>query len=178
MSKLIPFLVLVLTTGSAFGAEPQFKNERAKKAEAAYQAALKEARRAYINELDQAIKEAGGAGDLDEANKMADVKEALEEEGKFNDRDPLALVRKKLENTTWKTPSNPKGFLRFGKANKTQNHTGNGGAWVVTDEVTALTQSHGTSNIYVFKFDEDLKTATVYTFVRSEKDKPRAYQRR
>jgi len=176
MSKSIPLFVLLLFSSSVLAAEPQFKNERAKKAEAAYQAALKTAREAYIKELDMAIKEAGGAGDLDDANRMSDVKEALEEEGKFNDRDPLALVRKDLEGSAWKPSSNPRGRHRFLKDNKTINYQGIKGVWVVTDEKTALTQVFESSDIYVFEFDEDRKTANVFRFVKS-KDKPKFYRR-
>lgn len=178
MSKFVPLFVLLLASSSAFGAEPQFKNERGKKAEEAYQAKLKEARGAYIKELELAIKEAGGAGDLEEANKMAELKESLEEAGESEDRDDLAPVRRKLENTSWRDPANPGGYLRLLNNNKTRNHKDNRGVWVVTDEQTALTQSHSSANIYVFKFDEALKSAKVYTFVQSKEVKPRTFRKR
>jgi len=181
MLKLVLPIAVVLVSSSVSGEEPQFNNERANKAAAAYQAKLKEAREAYIKELDVAIKEAGGAGDLDDANKLADLKEVLEKENKLDDRDPLAAVRKELEGTTWKpitSPPSPRAFNRFRKDNKTVNHNGVEGVWIVTDENTAVMQNYNSANIFVFKFDKGLKTATVYMFEKSEKNKPTTFKRR
>ena len=170
MPKFIPFLVLVLLTGTAAGDEPQFKNERAKKAEAAYQAKLKEAREAYIKELEVAIKESGGAGDLDEANKMAELKDSLVEAGESEDRDEFAAVRRELEGTTWKSSKDPRGFHRFLKDNKTINAKGTKGVWVVTDEKTAVMQNYNSADVHIFEFDDELKTAKVSKFVKSKDD--------
>lgn len=178
MSRFIPLVVLLLVSNSVCGAEPQFKNERAQKAEEAYQAKLKAARESYIKELDVAIKEAGGAGELDEANKMAELKQSLEEAGESEDRDELAPFRRKLENTRWGDPTNPGGFLRLLTKGKTRNHKNYSGVWVVTDEHTALTQSNHSANIYVFKFDEEMNTAKVYTFEQSKDAKPRTFRKR
>lgn len=178
MSRFVPLVVLLLVSSSVCGAEPQFKNQRAQKAEETYQAKLKAARESYIKELDLSIKEAGGAGELDEANKMAELRESLIEAGESEDRDELAPVRRKLENTRWGDPTNPGGFLRLLTKGKTRNHKNNSGVWVVTDELTALTQSHNSANIYVFKFDEEMRSAKVYTFEQSKNLKPRTFRKR
>ena len=36
--------------------------------------------------------------------------------------------------------------------------------WMVSDERTAVTQSFRTRSVYVFKFDEDLTSATIFKF--------------
>lgn len=178
MSKHLTLILSLVIVHSAYAEEPVFKNARAIEAQRTYEEKLKSARQEYIQELEKAIKEEGGKGNLEEANKISDEKNALELEARGGDQDPISIVRRKLEGTKWRDPSNPQGYLGFLKDYKTRNHLNRSGVWIVTDEHTAVTQSHYGNNIYVFKFDEDLKTAKVYTFLESTKTKPRIFRKR
>ena len=170
---LIVSLLLLGLTGGVFG---QAENERAKSAAEVYQKAVDEARQAYIKELELAIKEAGGAGDLEEANRLAENKAALEKEGKVDENDPVALATKQLENSKWVTPGKGKGFIRFLPGNKTTNHMAVAGVWIMTDKQTALTQNGKGGDIHVFQFDEKLKQAVVHRFENA--NVPKTYVKR
>ena len=162
MKVAIPLMVLAGLCGAAT-CSAQEKNKRAQQAEKAYEAAIEQARAAYIAELETAIKEEGGEGHLDEANRLSEVKEALELEAKLGSSDPADVARSKLENSTWKTPRNPRGYIRFLKNNKTTNHLRVGGAWITFDGKTAITQSFNSGAIYLFEFDDELKNASEFT---------------
>lgn len=151
-------------------------NPRAEAAEAAYKKAIDDARNIYIGELDAAIKEEGADGNLEEANKLADMKESLLLEAKLGDSDPAFVTSKRLENTRWGTRANPKGFIKFLSNNKTQNHLKTGGVWIASDESTVITQSRNSGHIYLFQFSKDLKTATVHRFENAKQ--PEAYFRK
>lgn len=134
------------------------------RAEAAYKKAIEDARNVYIGELHAAINEEGAAGNLDEANKLADTKESLLLEAKLGVSDPAFVTSKRLENTRWGTRANPKGFIKFLSKNRTQNHLNTGGVWLASDESTVITQSRNSGHIYLFQFSKDLRTATVHRF--------------
>ena len=170
--------LLTLTTVLALGIASVVRAEesRARVAKAAYDKAVKAAREAYIEQLELAIKEEGGAGNLEEANRLAEEKKSLELEGQLGSSDPADLAAKKLQNTTWKTRRNPKGFLRFLKDNKTQNHLKTGGVWIATDKDTVITQSRNSGAIYMFQFSKDLRSARVHRF--ESKGKPETYFKR
>lgn len=157
------FVYMVISVSIA-QLDAQAEHPRARRAREAFEASVTKARAAYIQQLDEAIKEAGGAGDLDEANRLKEIKTSLELEAKGEGRDPISIRTKRLENTRWFTRKNPNGFIRFLRGNQTQNHLGTGGVWILTDKSTAITQSRNSGNIYLFRFDESLKSATVHRF--------------
>ena len=164
MPRPITFLILIVASNPVSGAEPDFQSERARTALQAYEAAVDEAREAYIAELELAIMEAGGQGDLDEANLLSEAKESLELESTQGESDPVRLFARELENTRWVT--GPGRFNRFRPGNRTVNHNGDEGVWMASDEKTAVMQVFRTSSVFVFKFDDDLQSATMFKFDR------------
>ena len=100
--SLCCFLLLAALMNDAFGDEP-FKNATAREAQAAYKAAIAKAKAAYVQALDKAAKEAGGAGRLDEANRIAAEKKKVESDqgASGRDTDLAAQLRNKIEGTLW-----------------------------------------------------------------------------
>ncbi|MBD3672039.1 MAG: hypothetical protein HUJ26_00820 [Planctomycetaceae bacterium] len=79
--------------------------------------------------------------------------------------DPL---RKSLTDSTWDLGKGD--WQQFMPEMKTTNRLNRTGNWVVTDEKTALTGGRGSEGaIYIWKFDETLKNATITKYVRDTK---------
>ncbi len=130
----------------------------------------------FLAELTTGIKAAQDKGDQSAAKELNDEREILRMAPSIKESGPASLATKKLENTVWRTRANPTGFLRFLKDNRTVNHRGTRGVWIMSDKNTALTQSGSSGNIYVFRFKPDLRSAIVHTF--KDDKKPRPYVRR
>lgn len=160
---LYPLIIITVFSQSVSGLHAE--NVRARAAAKAYEKAVESAREAYIKELDVAIKEEGAAGNLAEANKLAETKASLKLEATIGDSDPAFVTTRKLIKTRWGNKKNPKGFLQFLENNKTANHLKKPGVWIAADEFTVLTQSKNSGHIYVLNFDKDFKTAIVHRFI-------------
>ena len=160
----ILLVIAVFNCVSFFSPFVYAENARAKSAARAYEKAVEAARNVYIKELDEAIKEEGAAGNLKEANKLAEVKASLKLEATLGDSDPTFVTTRKLIKTRWGNKKNPKGFLQFLENNKTANHLKKPGVWIAADEFTVLTQSNNSGHIYVLRFDKDFKSAIVHRF--------------
>ena len=178
MSQIRFFRVLLFGAAVAMiHVNAHAENKRAKDAAKAYNAALAKARKAYASELELAIKEEGGAGNLTEANRLKEVKTSIETEGKIGPNDAISVATRKLENTVWGTTKNKKGFLRLLRRNRTMNHLKVGGVWIVSDKTTAILQSGSSGNIYVMKFNEKLTGAAVHKFQAVDEKPARFYRK-
>jgi len=161
--RRLAFVATILLVAAPAKAEDQpFKNERAKTAREAYQAALKEARDAYIAELERAIREEGGQGNVEEAQLLDEAKQALVDEQAGLETDPVRRFQNSLENTRWVT--GPGVFNRFLPNNRTINHKGEKGVWMASDEKTAVMQVYNSRSVYVFKFNDNVTEATFFKF--------------
>ena len=161
-------LVSSLTSVSAVSAEKPLKSASLRKAKKAYEAAVAKARAAYVVELDKGIKAAGGAGDLDEANRIAEVKKALQADSKPLGKSPREILTRRLTGTTWRfVERKDKLTVRFRPNGLAVNSLGHKSVWIASDKNTVLQQSHVDAAIGVWKFDKQLKSAGRFSFVKS-----------
>ena len=86
---------LILASVNSVHAQKPFKNKIALAAKKSYDEAIAKAKKEYAAKLDIAIKDAGGAGDVDEANKL------LAEKKRVDGTDPIAALRRRLIGTKW-----------------------------------------------------------------------------
>jgi hypothetical protein len=87
--------ILMLLSATPLAAE-EFTTDTAKAAEAAYEADLKIAREKYSKALDESVKQAVEAGDLEEVKRIVAVKEGLEGKAPVTEKDG------KVERVLWK----------------------------------------------------------------------------
>lgn len=173
MVRAIPTAVicLVLISANVVGQDKSFKNKTARAAQKAYDAAIARAKREYVAKLDVAIKEAGGAGDLDEANLIAEEKKNIG----IATSDPFESLRRRMIGTKWNnSPNNRKNWLLFLDKNAGADYRKQGFTWFVmgTDAVVYQYTKGFDSTIYIFKFDENFRTATGYGFNKHSKTFP------
>ena len=171
---LCSFCMLTFLVSSACGDKP-FKNATARKAKTVYdtaaskakvvyQAALKKAAADYVVQLDKAIKEAGGAGHLDEAIRISDEKKRIDADRNVPTTESAGKLRKRLEGTVWTI--DPNQWLRFEKHGIAVKENGKKMVWVVTPKNTLVLQSYETTNLYVWQLDKHLLSARVTAFVK------------
>ena len=153
---------------TALAAKKAFENER-KKIEDAGHKAIAKAKKEYAAKLEIAIKEAGGAGKLDEANLLATEKKRID------GSNTIEKTRKRLEGMRWVRNSN----ISI-KLNPNRHYVTNGGepgVWLLANPRTLILQSHKSFLIGVFKFNETLTQANVYYF-QKQANPPRVFKKR
>ncbi len=165
---------VLVTAHSAIAQEKPFKNRTAQAAKKAYEAAIAKAQKEYIKELEIAIKEAGGAGDIDDANRIVAEKNEIAS-GSIKPRDSTERLQRRLEGTTW--GPRPTVTLKLHAKRQAVLSGGGGAVWVVSDTETLLLQDHKSKQITVWKFDKQLKSARLYEFEQSKQKKPLIYKR-
>lgn len=158
------------SANESWTAEP-FANKTAREAQQVYEAEVAKAKADYAAKLEIAIKEAGGAGNLEEANRIAALKKEIES----GEDDPVEKSRKALEGTRW--GPNPQSTLKLYPDRKVVFAGGHSGTWILSDPQTLLLQSEKSANINVWKFDEKLKSARVYMFTQFKKDDEIVYKK-
>lgn len=163
-------LLSIFTSWDATRADEPFNNETAKSAQKTYEQAVEKAKKEYLEQLEIAIKEAGGAGDLAEANRIAAERDAIRD----SEDDPIDRLRKRLEGSRWGINRNL--TLKLNPKRKVVFAAGYPGTWILADEKTLILQSSRSANIEMWKFDESLRSAKKYTF-ELNKDKTRDYKR-
>ncbi len=176
ISKCVAFAVcfVLVTARSAIAQEKPFTNKTAVAAKKSYQEATAKAQKEYIAKLDIAIKEAGGAGDIDEANRIVAEKNEIAS-GSIKSHDPFEKLTKRLEGTTW--GPRPTVTLMFQSRQKAVLSGGGGAVWGASDPQTILLQDHKSKQITVWKFDDGLKVARLYEFEQSKQQKPLLYRK-
>lgn len=172
--SLAAVCLILVTANSAVAQKKPFKNKTARAAKKSYEEAIAKAKKEYLAKLEIAIKEAGGAGDIDEANRIVAEKKEVAS-GTGAQRDPLEKLRKRLEGTRW----GPRPTVTLKLMPKQQAILSGGGAavWTVSDPRTVLLQDHKSRQITVWKFDERMKSARLYEFEQSKQSKPLIYKK-
>ncbi|MCH7990622.1 MAG: hypothetical protein IID46_15890 [Planctomycetes bacterium] len=158
---------LILASANSAVAQKPFKNKTARAAQKVYEAAIVKAKKEYVAKLEIAIKEAGGAGDVDEFNKIATEKKRVD------GSDPVEKARKRIEGTRWgQDPKMPTYFL----ANrKVRFADGSIGVWIMTMPRTLVLQTRNYKTIAVYNFDEKMKFARMYRFNKGTSSVYRKY---
>lgn len=149
---------------AACGDEKPITNEIALTAKKQYEEAIENAKKAYVEQLEVAIKDAGGAGNLEEASRIEAEKKRIE------GNDPVTIFRRRLIGTKWHTdPNNPKSWNLFKEDNEVVTFEGVRYAWYVTTEDTIIYQHPTNLNIWVWHFNEKLDRAVLHQFKKSGK---------
>ena len=154
---------LILSSTNSAVAQKPFKNKTARTAKKAYEQAIAEAKKEYVAKLKIAIKDAGGAGDLEEAKLLVAEKKRIDE------GDPLVVLRNRMIGMTWIS------YPGMEKRSFHRNHLGrcrDGGVfrWYVTAPNTIVTQRPDKkAHIFVWHFDAKLKGASVHWFTKKQK---------
>lgn len=133
-------------------AQEPFNSETAVEAQRVYEAALAKAKADYVAQLDVAIKEAGAAGDLEEANRISVARKEVNSSGVSKEDDPVAKVRKQLEGTRWGPGKDE--TIRFHEGGQAVFNKGYPVTWILSDPRTLILQSDKSSNISVWQFDK------------------------
>lgn len=149
---------LILAPLNSAIAQKPFKNKTALAAQKTYEEAIAKAKKEYAAKLEIAVKEAGGAGDLDEATQLAAEKKRIE------GHDPLAALRRRLIGTKWYKKAS---WNRFEKNNFGINSDGVRFFWVVTVKNTVVIQYARRLQIYVWHFDDKANVATLHSFKKT-----------
>lgn len=134
-----------------------------KSARERYEAAVQKALQTYKVEVEEEIKAAGARGDLDEANRLAEQRDSINET-------PAEKLTKKLVGTKWVFDDGA--YVKFLKDGKAVNNHGVDIVWIASDEKTVLQQNQKTADLFVWKFSEDAEKVTRYAF-RLRKDSAR-----
>ena len=147
---------LILTSANSAVAQKPFKNKIALAAKKSYEEAIAQAKKEYVAKLEIAIKEAGGAGDLEEANQLAAEKERID------NSDSIEKARKRLEGIRWgKSATSWVKLLRNGRF---VSRGGTTGIWLLTTPRTVVIQIDGTKRISVWNYNKQLTAAKIYSF--------------
>ena len=140
-----------------FAQKKPFKNKIAIGAKKDFNEAIAKAKKEYSEKLDLAIKEAGGAGDLEEANRL------VAEKKEFGSAvSPLEKARKQIEGTRWGTST--KSTINFLSNRKVDFGGKYSGIWIMSGQQTLLLQSGKSKTITVWQFNTKLTSAQYYTF--------------
>ena len=158
---------LILTFSNSAVAQKPFKNKTALAAQKTYEEAIAKAKKEYVAQLDIAIKDAGGVGDIDEANRIVAEKKGVQSDEGGVSADPFGRLRKRIEGTTWLV-STSKLTLFFGKNGAAINSKGVKMAWSTGGKNVLVLQSSTSSNIYVWQLDKNLQSATQTGFFKSK----------
>ena len=154
---------LILAFANSADAQKPFKNKIGLAAKKSYDEAIAKAKKEYAAKLDIAIKDAGGAGDLEEANQLVAEKKRIE------GNDPPTVLRRRLTGTKWMTnPKAPKLLLRFETNNVGTYSNGIRFAWFVTFKNTVVFQNRQNLEIFVWHFDDKVKTARLFSFRKAK----------
>lgn len=168
-------LLLNLVFWNATGAGEPFKNETATTAQKNYESAIEKAKKEYLAQLEIAIKEAGAAGDLEEANRIATERDEIRGSDETEADDPVERLRKRLEGSHW--GPNPRQTIKLHPKRKVIFSAGYPGTWILADEETLILQSSKSANLEIWKFNENKRSAQVYSFTRFNKDKDLVYKK-
>ncbi|MCH8828899.1 MAG: hypothetical protein IID45_04900 [Planctomycetes bacterium] len=153
---------LILTFANSAVAQKPFKNKIAVAAKKSYEQAIAEAKKEYVAKLKIAIKDAGGAGKLEEAKQIeAEMK-------RIDGTDPLTAFRRRLIGTKWNSnPKKPLNWIRFDKNNVATHKNGQRYSWYVTYKSTVILQERRNLDIYVWHFDDKLKRVDEHLFKKT-----------
>ena len=168
MFRTISFTVVCLilsSTNSAVAQKKPFKNKTARAAQKTYEEAIAKAKKEYVAKLEIAVKEAGGAGDLEEANRLAAEKKNVE----TGENDPLTSFRRRMIGTKWYGRTSRNVWNRFDKNNFGVSESGYRFFWVVTVKNTVVIQYVNNLKVYVWHFDDKGRAATVFAFKKTGK---------
>lgn len=168
---LLTIICLIPASVDTFAQDRPFTSKTARDAQRAYEKAIAKAKEDYVAQLEIAIREAGGAGDLADANRIAAEKDNIG----TTTSDSLESLRRRLIGTRWNnSPSNPNNWLLFKDRNSGVDYRKQGFTWFVMGENTVVYQytREFDSNIYMFVFDPDGKTATGHAFKKHSKTFP------
>ncbi|MCH7727255.1 MAG: hypothetical protein IH991_12360 [Planctomycetes bacterium] len=158
--------LLVALTNNAIGDGP-FKNATARKAQTAYKSAIAKAKADYSRELDKAIKESGGVGNL-EANRIATERKRVETDQGDASTSSGNKLRKSIEGTVW---DGPYGWIHFNKNRKAVDSDGSKRIWTIGGSNYLILQNLRTGNVEVWEFDKSLCSATKHHFEHQKEHK-------
>jgi len=164
MLRAISLVVVGLSLAHAdlAQAEEPFSNQIALDAQKRYEEAIENAKKEYAAQLEIAIKDAGGAGDLEEASRLDAEKKRIE------GTDPLTQFRRRLIGSKWHSdPNNARSWNQFNENNESVTFEGVRYAWFATSEDTVIYQNPRNLNIWVWHFDDALNTAVLHQFTKS-----------
>ncbi len=148
--------------------EGPFKNATARKAQAAYNSAIAKVKADYVKELDKAVKESGGVGNLDEAIRIAaERKRVVTDQGGPSTSSGNKL-RKSIEGTVW---DGPNGWIHFHKNKKAVDSDGSKRIWTIGGVNYLILQNLRTGNVEVWEFDKSLCSATKHHFEHQKEHK-------
>ena len=167
--------LVVLISANAAPAQDLFNNKTAREARRTYEAAVKQAKTDYIEQLEVAKKEEGSKGDLKEANVISDEIEEVKREGVNIARSPIARNQRRLEGTRWGPSRNL--TLRFLKNNRVVFSDGDPGTWTLVDPQTLVLHREKNSKVSVWKFDERLRSVEIHRFEKATGDRPEVYRK-
>lgn len=162
---------LILLPANCAVAEKPFKNKTARAAQKIYEAEIAKAKKKYVAKLEVAIKEAGGAGDLDEANRIATEKKSLDSNRGGTSKNPADKLRKSMEGTTWRINVS-KHWVRFDKNNTAVGDDGMKYIWVATPKNTIVLQNYKNARIFVWQLDKNLRVAIPFMFTKVSASQP------
>ena len=152
---------LILTFANSAVAQKPFKNKIAVAAKKSYEQAIAEAKKEYVAKLKIAIKDAGGAGKLEEAKQIeAEMK-------RIDGTDPLTAFRRRMIGTKWYTElKTRKSWFGFSKDNVGVDFKGRRFVWYVTAKNTVVWQYPGNYNltVYLMHCDADVRTGRRHAF--------------
>ncbi len=180
MFRTLLFTVMCLFLASATSAMAQLpsakksiKNKTARAARKSYDTALAEAKaliakakKEYIAKLNTAIKEAGAAGDIDDANRI--VAERKNVEANLDGKTPIDNLRKRIEGTVWNVTPFAGHWFKFGKNGIAAKKNGDKIAWVAAPNRTLVLQSYSSTYIYIWQLDENFRVAKITQFSKTK----------
>ncbi len=167
---LISVFLVLATANSAVAQKKPFKNKIARAAQKTYEETIAKAKetiakakKEYIAKLEIAVKEAGGKGDLEQANRIASEKKNIE----TGESDPLAAFRRRLTGTKWYNTPKRAAWNRFDKNNVGISSDKARFFWVATTKNTVVMQYVHNLVIYVWHFDDKVKAAKLHSFKKT-----------
>lgn len=171
------FIIAVVVTSLCSSSHAQNSPAvQARKAKLKFEGALRKAALDYAAELESVAKDAAKAGDFDEAKRLNDLKEDVGKNGVSSRIDPTRKHRQLLHSSLLEIKDGAILELRpdFTALNRISRQVL---PWTMTDPQTVILGApNPTKPLYIYKFDTQLKSGTVYKYLPS-KEKRRTITR-
>lgn len=166
ISQLLLLCLCLACVTEPLSSAETFNNASVRKAQSDYKNAVSRAAKKYAAVLERALKNARQA---ENAAEVAAIEEELKNMGAANLPAPGSLeeLSQQLIGTRWF--SGPTGWTRFGENGNAVNHNGTKIAWKLLDSRTLIQQSEATSDIYLWIFNGNGRTADVHQFTKSNR---------
>jgi len=160
-------LLLACVILPSSGRADDFTTPAAIAAREAYEADLKTLRNTYSNALITAMKEAKGAGDDADAERIEEARIQLTDvlEDDSIEESATTKARRMILRKRWHfREDKARTWQRFFSDGTGVNYAGTKTVWTLANPTTLISQSHGTSRIYVWRFNDNYSNVVVNRF--------------